>query len=182
MEIVRRRWDRARLVGAFIAGVILCSGCGGAPPTAATPEPTSMPTATTTPTAAPTSAPTTTAPLATFASSSELAASPPPGAVALDLTFVHDQPRFQPSSTQASAGTITFFLRNVRYLTVPHDFRFGPALLQRQAGSPLIQAGQSITFTVENVPPGTYTFWCDVSGGGTAHYAQGMVGTLTVVP
>ena len=59
------------------------------------------PTATTTPTAAPTSAPTTTAPLATFATTSELAASPPPGAVALDLTFVHDQPRFQPNAIQA---------------------------------------------------------------------------------
>ena len=141
-----------------------------------------MPTATTTPTAAPTSAPTTTAPLATFATTSELAASPPPGAVALDLTFVHDQPRFQPNAIQASAGTVTFFLRNVRYLNVPHDFRLGPAVQQRQAASPLIQAGQSITFTVENLPPGTYTFWCDVSGGGTPHYAQGMVGTLTVVP
>jgi plastocyanin len=181
MEIVRRRSDRARLVGAFIGGVILCGACGGASPTA-TPEPTSLPTATTTPTAAPTSAPTPTAPLPTFASTWELAAAAPPGAVALDLTFVHGQPRFQPSSIQASAGTVTFFLRNVRFLTVPHDFRLGPALLQRQAGSPLIQAGQSGTFTVENLPPGTYTFWCDVSGGGTAHYAQGMVGTLTVVP
>ena len=181
MEIGRRRSVPGRLAGAFIGGVILCGGCGGASPSA-TPEPTSMPTATAAPTAAPTSAPTTTAPLATFATSSELAASPPPGAVALDLTFVHDQPRFQPNAVQASAGTVTFFLRNVRYLNVPHDFRLGPAVQQRQAASPLIQAGQSITFTVENLPPGTYTFWCDVSGGGTPHYAQGMLGTLTVVP
>jgi plastocyanin len=181
MEIDRRRSVPCRLAGAFIGGVILCGGCGGGSPSA-TPEQASTPAATTASTSAPTSAPTTTAPLATFATTSERAASPPPGAVVLDLTFVHDQPRFQPNAVQASAGTVTFFLRNVPYLTVPHDFRLGPAVGQRQAGSPLIQAGQSITFTVENLPPGRYTFWCDVSGGGTAHYAEGMVGTLTVVP
>lgn len=54
----------------------------------------------------------------------------------------------------------------------------GPALYQVLARSSAIDRGDSAIFTVEDLPPGTYTFWCEVG----RHVSLGMVGTLTVTP
>jgi plastocyanin len=42
--------------------------------------------------------------------------------------------------------------------------------------SDLISAGDTFVFTVNSIPPGTYTIFCDQAG----HEASGMHGTLTV--
>ena len=57
------------------------------------------------------------------------------------MTFVSDKPRFVPATVEATAGTITFFLRNVRFQTAVHNFHLGPELLVGQAASPQVQAG-----------------------------------------
>ena len=48
--------------------------------------------------------------------------------------------------------------------------------LSQAAGFGLV--GDSVLFTVKDMPPGTYTFWCEVE----RHASLGMVGTLTVTP
>lgn len=151
------------------------------------PAPTTSPTTVAgTPTTAPTDAEPTPSPvpIATFPSTSELAAEPPPGSIVIEMTSVNDKPRFVPGEVQASAGTITFFLDNPRHVPPPpHNFKFGPELGVVQAASPNLQSGQSVAFTVEDVPAGTYVFWCDIRyGDDQPMYQLGMVGTLTVTP
>ncbi len=46
----------------------------------------------------------------------------------------------------------------------------------RIAGSELISAAVTLVFTVDNLPAGNYTFFCDQPG----HEASGMTGTLNV--
>jgi len=46
----------------------------------------------------------------------------------------------------------------------------------RMGASELISAGDSAVLTIDNLPAGTYTFFCDQAG----HEQQGMKGTLTV--
>ena len=77
---------------------------------------------------------------------------------------------FKLSKTRVPWGTVVFNVKNDGKL--PHDFSFG----SRGGGSPLLQAGQSATFTVKFATPGKYTFICTVEG----HYAAGMYGVLTV--
>lgn len=77
---------------------------------------------------------------------------------------------FKLSKTTVPRGTVVFHLKNDG--KVSHDFSFG----SRGGGSPMLQAGQSATFTVKFATPGKYTFICTVEG----HYAAGMYGVLTV--
>jgi len=77
---------------------------------------------------------------------------------------------FKLSKTTVPRGTVVFHLKNDGKL--PHDFSFG----SRGGGSPMLQAGQSATFTVKFATPGKYTFICTVEG----HQEAGMIGVLTV--
>ena len=84
---------------------------------------------------------------------------------------------FKLSQTKVPRGTVVFQVRNDGKL--PHDFSFG----SNGGGSPLLDAGQSATFTVKFPSPGTYTargkqytFICTVEG----HQQNGMIGVLTV--
>jgi len=77
---------------------------------------------------------------------------------------------FKLSQTKVPRGTVVFQVRNDGKL--PHDFSFG----SRGGGSPMLQAGQSATFTVKFATPGKYTFICTVEG----HQEAGMIGVLTV--
>ena len=77
---------------------------------------------------------------------------------------------FKLSQTKVPRGTVVFQVRNDGKL--PHDFSFG----SRGGGSPMLQAGQSATFTVEFATPRRYTFICTVEG----HQEAGMIGVLTV--
>ena len=77
---------------------------------------------------------------------------------------------FKLSKMTVPRGTVVFHLKNDG--KVPHDFSFG----SRGGGSPMLQAGQSATFTVKFATPGKYTFICTVEG----HQEAGMIGVLTV--
>lgn len=77
---------------------------------------------------------------------------------------------FKLSKTTVPHGTVVFQLKNDGKL--PHDFSFG----SRGGGSPMIQPGQSATFTVRFATSGKYTFICTVEG----HQEAGMIGVLTV--
>jgi len=82
--------------------------------------------------------------------------------------------KFTPSTLQAKSGTVNFLLNNTG--TTAHDMVIADAAGKQVAKSELVQPGNQATFTVANVPAGTYTIFCDVPG----HRAAGMEGTLTV--
>ena len=51
------------------------------------------------------------------------------------------------------------------------------------AGSTDVNRNENVIFTVNDLMPGTYTFWCSiVAPGGTTHASFGMVGELTITP
>ena len=82
--------------------------------------------------------------------------------VARDLSFT-------PRAIEAPAGTIPVTLRNDGRIV--HNLTIDELDLQLIA-SP----GQTVSGELVDVPPGTYTFYCSVSG----HRQAGMEGTLTV--
>ena len=82
--------------------------------------------------------------------------------------------KFDPSSISAPSGKVVFFLVNAG--TTSHDLIIRDSSNNRVNGSELVSAGDSIVFTVESIPAGTYTIFCDQSG----HEASGMKGTLTI--
>lgn len=133
------------------------SGAASASPPAPTPDPTPDP---------------------TLASTSEEASEAPPDAISIDMG-VFGPPRFGPDQVTARAGEVVFFLENVGdQCEGYHDFVVGPALYQGLARSSTIKGGESVIFTIEDLPAGTYAFWCEVE----QHASLGMVGTLTVDP
>jgi plastocyanin len=94
-------------------------------------------------------------------------------------------PRFEPDSVTAKAGTVVFFLENVQGAigSPDHNMRIGPAVGQVLAATPDVRAKGTVTFTVSDLAPGTYLYWCSVVGlDGNSHAYNGMVGTLTVTP
>jgi uncharacterized cupredoxin-like copper-binding protein len=107
-----------------------------------------------------------------------------------------DGARFEPNQITTKAGNVVFFLQNVAapVFRPDHEMNIGPACVQfEQDGTVIgqvlakttrIQADEAASFTVNNLAPGTYAFWCSVpfdDGIGT-HATIGMVGTLTVTP
>jgi plastocyanin len=82
--------------------------------------------------------------------------------------------KFDPSTINASSGKVVFYLVNAG--TTSHDFIIRDSSNNRVSGSELVSAGDAIVFTVESIPAGSYTVFCDQSG----HEASGMKGTLTV--
>ena len=96
--------------------------------------------------------------------------SQPAGSIKVNMTEF----KFDPSTINAPAGKVTFFLVNSG--TVAHDMVvMGPGG-DRIAASELVQPGNSSVFTVNNLTSGTYPFICDQPG----HEAAGMKGALTV--
>jgi len=82
--------------------------------------------------------------------------------------------KFDPSTINISAGKAVFFLVNGG--TTSHDMIIRDSSGNKVAGSELISAGDSFVFTVDSIPAGTYTYFCNQTG----HEAAGMKGTLTV--
>jgi Tol biopolymer transport system component/uncharacterized cupredoxin-like copper-binding protein len=107
---------------------------------------------------------------------------PPAAVVELTMTQSGGVPPlgYFPGVLSVDAGTVTFDLRN--QTEGRHDFIIGLAGAEpageELARSSIIQPTESLLFTVENLAPGTYKFWCDVD----QHYNAGMVGRLTVKP
>jgi plastocyanin len=81
--------------------------------------------------------------------------------------------KFDPSSISVPHGKVVFYLVNAG--TVSHDMIIRDNSNNRVAGSELISAGDTFIFTVDNLPAGTYTFFCDQPG----HESAGMKGSLT---
>ena len=163
------RWRNVLLVAVTIA----VGGCGSAGATTSTTS-----TVATSPTAAPTAIP-------TLASTTEQASQAPTGSIPIKMALPNAEPRFEPDSVTAKAGTVVFFLENVPGAigSPDHNMRIGPAVGQVLAATPNVRAKGTVTFTVSDLAPGTYLYWCSVVGlDGNSHAYNGMVGTLTVTP
>jgi uncharacterized cupredoxin-like copper-binding protein len=94
----------------------------------------------------------------------------PAGSIKVSMTEF----KFTPSSLQAKSGKVVFFLENAG--STAHDMVIANSSGKQVAKSDLVQAGNQATFTVDNLPAGGFTFFCDLPG----HQAAGMQGTLTV--
>jgi plastocyanin len=94
----------------------------------------------------------------------------PAGSIKVTLTEF----KFDPSTVSAASGKVVFYLVNGG--TTSHDMVLRDSSNNRIDGSELISAGDTFVFTVNNIPAGTYTYFCDQAG----HEASGMRGTLTI--
>jgi plastocyanin len=175
----------------LVVATLALAGCGGAGGTNAPTATTSSTALSATPSASPY------VPVPTFASTTETTSTAPAGAIPITMTLNSDSaPRFQPEDVTAKAGTVVFFLDNVPVgARAPnHNMQISPAgtqffsdgslqIGQVLAGTPDITANQTATFTITNLPAGTYLFWCSfqLPDGGN-HESNGMRGTLTVTP
>ena len=94
----------------------------------------------------------------------------PAGSIKVTLTEF----KFDPATISTSSGKVVFYLVNAG--TTSHDLIIRDSSNNRIEGSELISAGDTFVFTVNSIPAGTYTYFCDQSG----HEASGMKGTLTI--
>jgi plastocyanin len=81
---------------------------------------------------------------------------------------------FKPKDLTVGSGKVVFFLINSG--PAAHDMLIADSTGKTLARSSLVQAGDTFTFTVNDLAAGKYVFYCDVTG----HRAAGMEGTLTV--
>jgi uncharacterized cupredoxin-like copper-binding protein len=81
--------------------------------------------------------------------------------------------KFDPKDITVHSGKVTFTLVNAG--TVSHDMTVADQSGKVLDKSPLVQAGDSQVYTIDNLPAGKYVIYCDVPG----HRASGMEGTLT---
>lgn len=109
----------------------------------------------------------------------EPTASAPPGALEVRLGTCC-RLAFVPTSLTLPAGRATLFLINPVNPDHPfdHDIRVGPEIGRALASSPVLKNGETGIWTIDDLPPGSYAYWCSVN----QHYQQGMFGTLTVTP
>ncbi len=128
-------------------------------------------------------------PVPTLASTSVVASKAPKGAIPVVMTAVgdseHGKPVYQPDKITAKAGTVVFFIQNVppAWASPDHNMQIGPSVGTSLAGSTDVNRNENVIFTVNDLMPGTYTFWCSiVAPGGTTHASFGMVGELTITP
>ena len=98
------------------------------------------------------------------------ASSQPAGSIKVTLTEF----KFDPSTISAPNGKVVFYLVNAG--TTSHDMVIRDSSNNRLNFSELVSAGDSFVFTVDSIPAGTYTYFCDQS----EHEASGMKGTLTI--
>jgi plastocyanin len=96
--------------------------------------------------------------------------SQPAGSIKVTLT----EYKFDPSTISAPSGTVVFYVVNGGISS--HDMVIRDSSNNRVDGSELISAGDTFVFTVNSIPSGTYTIFCDQPG----HEASGMKGTLTI--
>jgi plastocyanin len=94
----------------------------------------------------------------------------PAGSIKVTLTEF----KFDPSTISAPSGKVVFYLVNAG--TTSHDLIIRDGSGNRVDGSDLMSAGDTLVLTVNSIPAGTYTYFCDQTG----HEASGMKGTLTI--
>jgi plastocyanin len=179
--------DVARRLGVMAVGVVLIVGCSNA----TNPSSSETSVARTSPlalvSATPIAASASPSPKRTAAATpgpigtTTVASSPPPGAIAIRTEG--DAFRYTPSAITVDAGTVSFFISNVRAAGGggrQHDMAIGATLGRALVKSAPIDQGRPAIFTVQDLPPGDYVYFCTVKEGGSTHYAVGMKGTLTV--
>ena len=163
------RSPRHHPLGLVVAAALLvaCSSSGGSR-SAATTAATSGESPATTAVAEPTTAvgePT------TLAHSSDTG-TPPAGAI----EQVMKNTTYSVTAITAKAGRFVVHLVNQDGPPVRHDMVVGDALGRRFASSETVEPGQDLVFTIDDLPPGTYKFFCGLSD----HARAGMKGTITV--
>lgn len=84
--------------------------------------------------------------------------------------------RYSVTAIDTKAGPFVVHLVNQEELSVRHDMIVGDALGHRFASSDKVDPDHDLVFTVDDLPPGTYDFWCSID----KHAALGMKGTITV--
>jgi plastocyanin len=92
----------------------------------------------------------------------------PAGSTKVTLT----EYKFGPSTISVNHGNVVLYLVNGG--TISNDLIITDTSGHRMAGSELISAGDTFVLTIDNLPAGTYTFFCDQPG----HEQAGMKGTL----
>ena len=144
-----------------VAISVLVTGCGSGAPASTTPE---LPSAAVSPTETP---------VPSLLATTEVAEKAPPGAITIKV----DGLKFIPDQITVEAGTVTFFLDTTRALYL-HNMLIGDG--PGTASAPLATSDpfetEHVVFTVHDLPPGTYEFWCSIQD----HVLVGMEGTLTV--
>jgi plastocyanin len=178
-----------------VALALAIEGCGAAATSSSTSSPTTTP-----PSALPspsavspspsvaTSAPPAPTPVPTLTSTSRVATKAPKGAIPVVLTAIdpdHGLPVYQPDKLTAKAGTVVFFLQNVPppWGSPDHNMWIGPSIGVPLAGSTDLKPKTNVIFTVNDLTPGSYMFWCTIAApDGNTHASYGMVGTLTITP
>ena len=98
----------------------------------------------------------------------------PSGAPAGSTTVTVVDFQFKPRTMTVASGKVVFFLVNNG--PSAHDMVVADSTGKSVARSSLVQSGDTFTFTIDNLPAGTYVYFCDQPG----HRAAGMEGTLTV--
>jgi len=96
------------------------------------------------------------------------------GAPAGSTTVTAMDFQFKPRAISVTSGKVVFFLVNNG--PSAHDMVVADSTGKAVARSSLVQSGDTFTFTIDNLPPGNYIYYCDMPG----HRAAGMQGTLTV--
>jgi plastocyanin len=81
---------------------------------------------------------------------------------------------YAPADFTAPSGKVVFFLVNSG--TTSHNLIIRDSSNRRISSSSLVSAGDSTVFTVDSIPAGSYTIFCDQQG----HEASGMKGKLTI--
>ncbi len=99
------------------------------------------------------------------------ASSQPAGSIKVTMTEF----KFDPPTISVPSGKVVFWLVNAGNGT-SHDMIIRDSSNNKVGGSELISAGDTFVFTVDQISPGTYTYYCDQAG----HESSGMHGTLTV--
>lgn len=87
-------------------------------------------------------------------------------------------PYYSPVEINATAGTIVLYLANTS--DAQHNILIGPAIGSPIAASPKVYGQRAVILTIEDVPAGSYAFWCTIDNGYGPHFERGMVGSLIV--
>ena len=161
------------VVSAVASTLNACGASSDASGSNAAPAPTSASTVTPTTTTTTTVA----APAATVAEPTTLAhrshTGPPPAGA---IEQVMNTNSYSVTAIKAKAGQLVVHLVNQEDLSVRHDMVVGDALGHRFASSDRVSPGEDLVFTIDDLPPGTYEFWCSID----KHAALGMKGIITV--
>src|SRR5437762_10860353 len=176
-----RRW----LLGSMVAGsfMLVLSSCSGATPSAEATSPGGSAPLIETGGPGATHAAATPAATPEFNSSTVAATSAPDGAVTVEMAG--PPPHYVPRMVIAKAGDVVIYLDNtsqgIHTLAidrVPLHYNGDRVTNVPLVVSDAVRYRSAATFTVEDLPAGTYYIWCTIDN----HAAEGMTGTLTLNP